>query len=72
MAENKEHPGWGGRRKNQTGRPRTSPEGVTRKMRSTRASDSEWEVIKRFAKCLKDNPERAEQLVSELEALKEN
>ena len=39
------------------------------KLRSKRASDSEWEIIKRFAKCLKDDPERAEKMVRELKEL---
>ena len=61
MSENKEHPTWGGRRKNQTGRPK-KPEGV-RKMRSLRASDDEWELIKKFAAMAKDDIDMAANLV---------
>ena len=70
MAENKEHPGWGGRRENQTGRPK-NPNGV-RKQRQLRAYDDEWEIIKDFARILKHDPERAAKMVQELKALQEN
>ena len=42
--------GWGGRRENQTGRPKKE---VTRKQRQLRAYDDEWELIKKFDKALK-------------------
>ena len=69
MAENEKHPGWGGRRANQTGRPRTSPDGTLRVQHSLRASASEWEIIKDFARILKHRPERAEKMVRELKEL---
>ena len=68
MAESEKHPGWGGKRKGAGRRPQAA-DGTERKMRSTRASDGEWEIIKRFAKCLKDDPERAEKAGQELEEL---
>ena len=34
-----------------------------------RASDSEWEIIKDFARILKHQPERAEKMVRELKEL---
>ena len=45
---------WGGRRENQTGRPKGTckPEG-TRKQRQLRAYDDEWELLKQFDKALK-------------------
>ena len=69
MGENEKHPGWGGRRTNQTGRPRTAPEGTTRGSHTLRASASEWEIIKDFARILKHDPERAEKMVRELKEL---
>ncbi|MBO6201998.1 MAG: hypothetical protein J6O13_00560 [Selenomonas sp.] len=42
----------------------TSPEGVPRKQHQLRASDSEWEKIRLFAKILKDDPERAERMLA--------
>ena len=62
--ENKEHPTWGGRRANQTGRPKgtTKPGGV-RKQRQLRAYDDEWEIIKAFAKAVKQDPERAARMM---------
>ena len=41
-------------------------DGTERKMRFTRASDEEWELIKEFAQLLKDNPEKAKQLIHDL------
>lgn len=45
---------WGGRRANQTGRPKGSfkPEGV-RAQHQVRAYDDEWQYIQRFAKLIK-------------------
>ena len=54
--------GWGGRRKGAGRRP-IAVDGTERKMRSMRASDREWEVIKKFARILKENPERAERIM---------
>ena len=48
------------------GRKRTAPEGTLRKSRTLRASDSEWTIIKDFARVLKHDPERAAQLVADL------
>ena len=45
------------------GRKRTSPEGTLRKGRTLRASDSEWEIIKDFARVLKHDPERAARMM---------
>jgi len=52
MAESKY--GWGGRRPNQTGRPKgtTKPEGV-RPQHQLRAYDEEWGLIRRFARLVK-------------------
>lgn len=48
------------------GRRPAAHDGTERKMRSTRASDAEWELIKEFAAILKDNPEKAEKIISKL------
>lgn len=48
--------GWGGKREGAGRRP-APRDGTERKMRSLRASDMEWEVIKAFAKRIKDHPE---------------
>lgn len=50
--------GWGGKREGAGRRPAPT-DGTERKMRSTRASDEEWEFIKKFAQLLKDNPDKA-------------
>jgi hypothetical protein len=49
------------------GRPRTAPEGTTRGSHTLRASESEWKIIKEFARILKHDPERAAKIVKELE-----
>ena len=61
-AENKN--GWGGRRSNQTGRPKrtTKPEGQ-RKQRQVRAYDDEWEIIKEFSSIVKKDRARAERMM---------
>jgi hypothetical protein len=51
------------------GRKRTAPEGTTRGSHTLRASASEWEIIKDFARILKHQPERAEKMVRELKEL---
>jgi len=61
MSENKN--GWGGAREGAGRRP-AAADGTERRMRSLRASDGEWEVIKAFAKVLKDNPERAARMMA--------
>lgn len=48
------------------GRRPAAHDGTERKMRSTRASDAEWELIKKFATILKDNPEKAEKILNGL------
>lgn len=63
MPENKT--GWGGKREGAGRRPKAH-DGTERKMRSTRASDEEWEIIKQFAQLLKDDPERAREIMSML------
>ena len=57
--------GWGGKREGAGRRPRAK-DGTERKMRSMRASDGEWETIKKFAKMLKENPEKAEEIIGNL------
>lgn len=54
--------GWGGVRAG-AGRPSTSPEGVPRKQRQLRASDSEWDVVRKFAAIVKHDPERAKRIL---------
>jgi len=51
---------WGGRRENQTGRPKGTfkPEG-TRKQRQLRAYEDEWEILKRFDKLIKHGDKAA-------------
>ena len=51
---------WGGRRPNQTGRPKgtTKAEGQ-RKQRQMRAYDDEWELVQRFAKLIKHGDKQA-------------
>ena len=54
--------GWGGKRAGAGRRP-AAQDGTERKMRSLRASDDEWEMIKAFAKALKDDPARAARMM---------
>ena len=56
--------GWGGRRPNQTGRPKgtVKPEG-RRKLRSICAYDDEWEMIKEFSRMIKKDRTRAEHMM---------
>ena len=49
---------WGGKRAGAGRRP-ASPDGELRAMHSMRATTKEWEIIKAFAKILKDDRERA-------------
>lgn len=56
---------WGGVREG-AGRKITAEDGKIRKMRSTRASDAEWKLIKEFAAILKDNPQKATKIMDEL------
>lgn len=52
--------GWGGKRTNQTGRPKgtTKAEGV-RAQRQLRAYPDEWKIIQRFAYALKHGKREA-------------
>ena len=56
--------GWGGKRPNQTGRPRgtVKPEG-RRKIRSVCAYDDEWAIIKKFSSVVKKDRARAERMM---------
>lgn len=63
MTENKNT--WGGKREGAGRRPKAH-DGTERKMRSTRASDEEWELIKEFAQLLKDSPEKAKTVLQAL------
>ena len=45
------------------GRKRTAPEGVVRSSHTLRASASEWETVKAFAKILKHDPARARRMM---------
>lgn len=63
MTEEKKNSNWGGARKGAGRRPALGADGTPRKMRSLRASDGEWEMIKAFAKAIKDDPERAKRMM---------
>lgn len=65
MSEEKKY-GWGGRRPNQTGRPKgtTNPDGV-RKQHQVRAYEDEWLLIKEFAGLVKKDIARAGKLMEE-------
>lgn len=52
--ETKPKYGWGGRRPNQTGRPK-KPEGP-RKQHQIRAYEDEWELIRLFTKITRTHP----------------
>ena len=57
--------GWGGKREGAGRRPQAI-DSSERRMRSLRASDYEWEIIKLCAAIIKDNPEKAEKILSKL------
>lgn len=57
--------GWGGKRAG-AGRRSAAKDGTERKQRSLRASDAEWELIKKLAKLVKDDMTRAEKVFDEL------
>ena len=59
--------GWGGKREGAGRRPQAT-DGSERKMRSLHASDYEWEIIKLCATIIKDNPEKAEKILSKLKS----
>ena len=63
MTENKNT--WGGKREGAGRRPKAH-DGTERKMRSTRASDEEWELIKEFAQLLKDDPVKGKAAIKQL------
>lgn len=69
MTEEKQW-GWGGKRPNQTGRPKgtTKAEGV-RGQHQLRAYDDEWELIREFASLIKHGKKEACQEF--LESMKE-
>lgn len=56
-----QHNNWGGVRPG-AGRPK-KPEKDLRKMKSMRATDDEWELIKEFSKIVKKDPERAKRMM---------
>ena len=53
---------WGGARPG-AGRVSTAPEGVPRKQRQLRASDSEWGMVRQFAAIVKSDPDRAQRIL---------
>lgn len=55
----------GGKREGAGRRP-AAHDGTERKMRSTRASDEEWELIKCFAQFVKDNPDKAKEFIESI------
>ncbi len=65
MSEEKKY-GWGGRRPNQTGRPKgtTNPDGV-RKQHQVRAYEDEWLLIKEFTSMVKKDIDKAKRLMEE-------
>ena len=63
--------GWGGRRPNQTGRPKGTVKEIhnPRPQHQVRAFEDEWELIKRFAKLVKRGKiEKCREAVEKLEA----
>lgn len=65
--------GWGGRRPNQTGRPKgtTNPDGQ-RKQRQVRAYEDEWLLIKEFTSMVKKDISLAEKLMEEYRNVSES
>lgn len=53
---------WGGKREG-AGRPKGKTAAGERKGRNIRAFDDEWELIKQFAKIVKTDRQRAEELL---------
>lgn len=62
---------WGGKREGAGRRP-AAVDGTERKMRSTRASDEEWELIKSFAQFVKDNPNKAKDVIESIKRESDN
>lgn len=54
---------WGGKRKG-AGRPVGTTKEITRKARSLRAFDDEWEIIKEFTKVVKKDKQLAIKMLS--------
>lgn len=54
---------WGGKRKG-AGRPVGTTKEITRKTRSLRAFDDEWEIIKEFTKVVKKDKQLAIKMLS--------
>lgn len=69
MTEEKKKYGWGGKRPNQTGRPKgtTKPEGQ-RPQHQVRAYPEEWEMIKEFAKLVKKDVKRSKEVLEAFKA----
>lgn len=65
--------GWGGRRPNQTGRPKgtVNPDGQ-RKQHQVRAYEDEWLLIKEFTSMVKKDIDRAEALMKEYRNVSES
>ncbi len=59
--------GWGGKRAG-AGRPQGSTKETSnqRPQHQVRAFPEEWELIKKFAKLVKDNPEKAKKMLQNL------
>lgn len=64
--------GWGGKRPNQTGRPKGTTKGYSnqRPQHQVRAFDDEWNIIKRFTTLVKTS--KKEECLKALEALEGN
>lgn len=54
---------WGGKRKG-AGRPAGTTKEITRKTRSLRAFDDEWDLIKEFTKVVKKDKQLAIKMLS--------
>lgn len=68
MSDEQKQYGWGGRRPNQTGRPKgtVKAEGQ-RKQHQLRAYDDEWELVRRFNKIVRTNKEECQKFLDEIE-----
>ena len=67
MSDEQKQNAWGGRRPNQTGRPKGTfkPEGQ-RKQHQLRAYDDEWELVKRFNKIVRTHKEQCRQFLDSI------
>lgn len=73
MTESKKN-GWGGRRPNQTGRPKGTTKAVhnVRPQHQLRAYDEEWDLIRRFARLVKHgNAQACKAALDQLEKAEE-